>query len=411
MSNNRFDKIKKAQLITPTHTTTSTNTFSSTNEIDINKLVNYVDSDGNTNDDIFGLVTEESILNLAKGIEESGFKTAIEVWRLDDGKYMIYSGHRRFSAAKYLGYTKVKCDIYDYPQSEEERRLQFLRANIHTRGSIKATTEGGDIYIAKQIKYLENILRKQGIKSQTEIDKIVCKEFNAKKNTVWKYKSLLKACDELIEAESKGHILIEQAASICVFNKQDQKTIVTAIMDYVDKGTKFVGKDLDALVKKLHEADNIQDKDVHNNVSISDVSSFIADILVKTQEENKEEEPKQIKVKNLATYDKYSLRINSLKKDIINNRINDLKPEEVKNLIYEFDNVKDLLDTQYLFSELMSGIYNGIEIHNDTIIDEKDLSKFNLVQLKKLQEIYEDVKGFENIIAQINTAETNLKAE
>jgi ParB-like nuclease domain. len=150
-------------------------------EISIDLLVDYIDSDGVGNDYVFGPVTDDSISNLAKGIEEVGFKTAVEVWELsgeDSGKFMIYSGHRRVAAMKYLKKEKVKCDVYPYPKNEIDRRLQFLRANIHSRGSIKASAEGGDIYIAHQIKYLENILRKQGIKSQAQIDNIVCDEFN-----------------------------------------------------------------------------------------------------------------------------------------------------------------------------------------------------------------------------------------
>ena len=245
MANDFFSNVKKVSLKQEQERETKVEPLNADREIPIDNLVDYIDSDGIGNDYVFGPVTEDSILNLAKGIEEVGFKTAVEVWKLtgdDAGKFMIYSGHRRVAAMKYLKNSSVKCDIYPYPEDEIDRRLQFLRANIHSRGSIKASAEGGDIYIAHQIKYLENILRKQGVRSQAQIDNIVCDEFNAKKNTVWKYKSLLKACDELVEAEREGIILIEQAASICSYDKESQRIIVKAIKDAVKNGRKFIGK-------------------------------------------------------------------------------------------------------------------------------------------------------------------------
>ena len=74
-------------------------------DIPIESLIDYMDSDGIDNNYVFGPVTNESVANLAKGIEEVGFKTAVEVWELtgdDAGKFMIYSGHRRVAAMKFL---------------------------------------------------------------------------------------------------------------------------------------------------------------------------------------------------------------------------------------------------------------------------------------------------------------------
>jgi hypothetical protein len=96
-----------------------------------------------------------------------------------------------------------------------------------------------------------------------------------KKNTVWKYKSLLKACDELIEAEREGVILIEQAASICSYDKDSQKIIVKAIMDAVKNGHKLLGKDVDKLLKQLHSTDDF-DKSYDDSIRQAKISSLIA---------------------------------------------------------------------------------------------------------------------------------------
>lgn len=373
-------------------------------EIPIKSLIDYIDSDGIDNDYVFGPVTAESVSNLAKGIEEVGFKTAVEVWELtgdDAGKFMIYSGHRRVAAMKSLNKDSVKCDVYPYPEDELDRRLQFLRANIHSRGSIKAASEGGDIYIAHQIKYLENILRKQGIKSQAQIDAIVCEEFNAKKNTVWKYKSLLKACDELVEAERDGIILIEQAASICSYDKDSQKIIVNAIKDAVKSGHKLLGKDIDKLIKQLH-GDVDFDTNFDESIRQAKVSSLIAALFSTKMDDNTDEQVKVEDKKIVSLFDRYSSKFTSIRENIQKNRLDDLKPNEIKCLIEENNDLTLLLENAYVFSELMAGRYKGKEVFSDTTIDDADLARFNTVQLKKLIVAYGKIDNLNNFVNQIS---------
>lgn len=410
MANDFFSKVKKVSLEqdqgteirNETLTEKRTEFKNADRELPIDSLIDYVDSDGIDNDYVFGKVTYDSISNLAKGIEEEGFKTAVEVWKLDgenSGKYMIYSGHRRVAAMKYLKKKNIKCDVYPYPENEIDRRLQFLRANIHSRGSIKAASEGGDIYIAHQIKYLENILRKKGIKSQAQIDNIVCDEFNAKKNTVWKYKSLLKACDELIEAESQGIILIEQAASICSFDMDSQKIIVKAIINATKDGRKLLGKDIDKLIKQIKNDGNF-DRNFDEPILQAKVSSIIAALF--SSDDKKEMDSFIQEKKDISLFDRYALKFSTISKNILNNKLDDLKPSEIKSLISENDNLKVLLENAFVFSELMSGRYKGKEVFSDTKIDEADLDRFNSNQLKKLITAYEKATNLGNIVNQIS---------
>lgn len=410
MANDFFSNVKKVSLKQEQERETKVEPLNADREIPIESLVDYIDSDGIGNDYVFGPVTENSILNLAKGIEEVGFKTAVEVWELtgdDAGKFMIYSGHRRVAAMKYLKHKHIKCDIYSYPEDEIDRRLQFLRANIHSRGSIKASSEGGDIYIAHQIKYLENILRKQGVKSQAQIDNIVCDEFNAKKNTVWKYKSLLKACDELVEAEREGIILIEQAASICSYDKESQKIIVKAIKDAAKNGRKFLGKDIDKLLKQLRSDDDF-DRNFDEPILQAKISSLIA-ALFSAKAEEEEPAPEKVEIKkNISLFDKYYLKFSAIRKTIQSNKFDELKPSEIKSLIAENNDVKMLLENAYLYSELMAGKYKDKEVFSDTKIDDADLLRLSPDQLKKLMIAYSNVGNLTNIVNQISTVQAQL---
>ena len=374
-------------------------------EIEIENLMEYVDTDGIETDYILGPISEESISNQVERIRESGFRRAVDVWELDGeykGMYMIISGFLSVAAVKALGETKVKCDVYPYPDNELDRRLQFLRANIHSRGSIKASEEVGDIYIARQIKYLEDILRKKGIKGN--INQRICEEFNVKRNTVWKYKSLLRACDELLKAEAEGHICIEQAAAICRYNKEDQKAIVKVIEDVISKGHILNGKDIDKLTKQLRETKSDEE------VATTDLQERAARIISNIINDKKEiEEPSVLDFeenkdrKSMMVYDKYLLRISQIKNDVNHNCLNSLKPAEVENLMREHEALGKSLARAHLFSELMAGYYKGSPIGNGTKIDSDDLRSLNPLQMHKL------TKAYEKILDQLRTIQTEQR--
>ena len=227
----------------------------------------------------------------------------------------------------------------------------------------------------------------------------LCDEFNAKKNTVWKYKSLLKACDELIEAESQGIILIEQAASICSFDMDSQKIIVKAIINATKDGRKLLGKDVDKLIKQIKNDGNFN-RNFDEPILQAKVSSIIAALF--SSDDKKEMDSSIQEKKDISLFDRYALKFSTISKNILNNKLDDLKPNEIKSLISENDNLKILLENAYLFSELMSGRYKGKEVFSDTKIDEADLDRFNSNQLKKLILAYEKATNLGNIVNQIS---------
>ena len=369
-------------------------------EIPIDNIVGYVDSDGTKNDDIFGPITDESLSSLVSGIKEFGFRTAIEVWKLENGKYMVYSGHRRLKAMQLLGYKTIKCDIYDYPEKETERRLLFLRANILTRGSINAASEGGSIYITRQIEYLENILRKEGIK-KNEIADAVMEEFNCKRVTIWKYKALANACDELIEAESKGYILLNQASSLSVFNKDDQKVIVRAIVQSSDSGKPLTGKDINQLIKKLHYSQEVIDFQGEHSVENETASIISAIVGEKASKESPLADDKQVKADNNSTYEKYSKKFSCVLKELEHNKADNLEAEYITKLIDQSKDVEKALMNTLVFVNLMNGKYKNSKVNEKTIIDPDDISSFNYNQIYKLQNKY---KNYPKIVSQFDTS-------
>lgn len=108
-------------------------------------LVSYRD-----NDKIFGATDEENVAGLAFTIRKEGLNSPINVWKREDGSYVIYGGHRRTNAVLYNvkyhgGDNMIPCFVENYPKSEFERIRKFLDSNLESRGGIKGIAEDDSI--------------------------------------------------------------------------------------------------------------------------------------------------------------------------------------------------------------------------------------------------------------------------
>ena len=81
------------------------------------------------NEDIFGL---EDIDYLAENINEDGFMGAIEVYALDNGRYEISSGHRRYLAMKQLGKDTIPCIVTENVDDVTKSK-HLIKSNILNR--------------------------------------------------------------------------------------------------------------------------------------------------------------------------------------------------------------------------------------------------------------------------------------
>ncbi len=410
-----------------------------TSDLPITSLTGYVDSDGVTNDYLFSPVTDESVKNLAEGIKKEGFKGSINVWKLtgeNKGKYMIFSGHRRAKAMQLLNKTEVRCSVYDLPEKEVDRRRQFLGANIYSRGSANATVEGGDIYIARQMKYLENILILEGITSKMEINASIASEFNTSKNKVWRYKTLLSASPKLLEAEEKGIIPLAEAATISLFDEETQNNIIDAANRVAAEDKPFSRNELDNLIKKVKDiqkfsteenedviSEELLGSSIKNLVSsIVDVKIFKNDFSVAGEITTEEKKEKDINTsgsesKNkLTVYDKYNIRMKSLWSDVDHGKLKTLKPKEIKELQEQNEQLQVKLKIAYLYSELMAGLYNGHTVDSQLTVSDEDLELLTLKQVREIKAIYKkaehDGNGtFDSILSQFANREAEMKRE
>ncbi len=190
-------------------------------QIKISDLIEHKD-----NEYLFGGNDEESIQNLVEGIRKDGFKGAILVWDMQNGTYMIFSGHRRKRAMEALGRTKIPCFIYPYPEEESDRRRLLLGSNIYTRGSIDAAVR--HIYIARQIRHLRETLKMEGFTGNYK--KRLAEEFGTSESKIQRYEALLNCSDRILEAEDQGIIPMAQASSLSVLSMEEQDKILDAVL-------------------------------------------------------------------------------------------------------------------------------------------------------------------------------------
>lgn len=74
--------------------------------------------------------TEGDANRLLTSIKQYGIENPISVSELDDGRYIIIDGHRRYICAQKLGYTEIPCRIYPHlANAELETRRYEIQNN------------------------------------------------------------------------------------------------------------------------------------------------------------------------------------------------------------------------------------------------------------------------------------------
>lgn len=161
---------------------------------------------------------------LAKNIEEDGFMGAIEVVKLDDDKYEILSGHRRFEAMKLLKRKTIPAIITEGIDDVSKSR-KLLAANINNR-ELTAMDRARAINY-----YVDKVAKPSGSK---DVIADASNFFNISQSSVKNYRRLTKYSKELQAVLEEGLIsytgLVEDAHK---FTKEEQDEIAAQIRQAV----------------------------------------------------------------------------------------------------------------------------------------------------------------------------------
>lgn len=257
--------------------------------IDIDKLKEHPD-----NEFLFGM---QGIEHMKRGIEKNGWKGAIEVWELKDGTFLIYSGHRRVRAAKELGWTKIRCFVYPYPEREETRRRELLGANLFGRNSINAEDP---IHTARQIAYHRKTIemeRENGIydgNSDTRAE--LASWFGTSDSQIYRYESLLNLEESLQDAVENKQLQFAQASSMASMSKDKQLKCFDAINELKrQRGTDNITRnDVQKIINHIKKFDE-------EEVDTTENTEIIEKVFTPAQTEKKEEVSEQIPGQNSIT--------------------------------------------------------------------------------------------------------------
>lgn len=278
MSNNRRDK--KSTVNSLKKIAGQLNTEGVPKILKIESLVDHPD-----NDYVFGM-EESDIKNMAEGIKQNGFRGAIEVWDLKNGKYMIYSGHVRKEGVVYNGGDEIRSFVYDYPDSETVRRRLFLGANIYGRNKLDINDP---IHTARQVAYHRETLKKEGINK--DLRSILAGEFGVSESNIQRYESILNLTPEIQEKTETGELPITVAAAMGSMDEETQEETVKGIEGLVQKFGKdaITRNDMTQIIKEVKKTGDVEGAVEKTAIKIKEKNTQDDENEVIIEEELKEE--------------------------------------------------------------------------------------------------------------------------
>ena len=170
------------------------------------------------NEQIFNM---DGIEQLADTIKKEGFSGSIEVIALGNGKYQIYSGHRRYRAVRSLGYPTIPCTIEEKP-SETLLMRKLLSSNIQTRKMLP-------LDYARAIAEYEKILKAEGFKGDKRAE--IARFFNTSGGQIYRYMAISKMIPRLQVMTNEPEFPYTAFLDANKFNKSQQELLADKI-DY-----------------------------------------------------------------------------------------------------------------------------------------------------------------------------------
>lgn len=230
---NRF--AKKQEAVSLRDLTSREMPSQNTSEIVADLSLDLLDFDEN-NEFLFGYHDLERIKNT---IDESKLTAPPIVYKKDDGRYLIASGHTRVKALKELGKKKVTCQIMALPGNEDQIKKNLIYLNTQRREA--------PLYIARNISEYEKILRREGFKGS--MDQELAKQFGYKKTMLYRYKKILSLPKELQELCAYDEIawygLIDNYTSI---PEEKYNVFVNEVLSILDEEGHVSNKQVEDLI-------------------------------------------------------------------------------------------------------------------------------------------------------------------
>ena len=176
----------------------------------------------------YKVIDNEEMQNLVDSINERGILTPLTVRKISGTEYEIISGHRRFYAAKKLGFELIPAFIYAV--SRDEAAIMLVDSNLHREHILPSER-------AFAYKLKAEALKHQGKRSDlTSVQvapKLATEQIGVtesiSKDTVKRYIRLTYLIPELLELVDEEKIALTPAVELSYLNEVEQADLVEEI--------------------------------------------------------------------------------------------------------------------------------------------------------------------------------------
>ena len=235
---------------------------------------------------------DEEMAALIEDIKENGIFNPIIVNKIDDGKFMILSGHRRVHAARALGMRDVPCIVQEY--DDVKAASVVVGSNLLNREKILPSER------AAAYKLKMDVLRQQGRRTDltssqietklesTRTDEIIAQEEGVSRAQVQRYVRLNTLIPELLEKVDNDEIPVNAGVIISSLTETAQKRV----LDVLAETGKTLTLDNSQKIKGLKNYTKQEIRDVLNPPKIKKEKAPKKVVEVKT-DQKEEEKPEE----------------------------------------------------------------------------------------------------------------------
>jgi len=172
----------------------------------------------------YKVIDNEEMQNLVDSINERGILTPLTVRKISGTEYEIISGHRRFYAAKKLGFEMIPAFIYEL--TYEEAVIAMVDANLQREHILPSEKAYAYKMKLDALKHQGQTSAQVGQKWSVEQ---VAEDTPDSRSQVQRYIRLTNLIPDLLELVDEGKIALTPAVELSYLNEVEQADLVEEI--------------------------------------------------------------------------------------------------------------------------------------------------------------------------------------
>ncbi len=172
----------------------------------------------------YKVIDNEEMQNLVDSINERGIITPLTVRKISGTEYEIISGHRRFYAAKKLGFEMIPAFIYEL--TYEEAVIAMVDANLQREHILPSEKAHAYKMKLEALKHQGQTSAQLGQKWSVEQ---VAEDSPDSRSQVQRYIRLTNLIPDLLDLVDEGKIALTPAVELSYLNEVEQADLVEEI--------------------------------------------------------------------------------------------------------------------------------------------------------------------------------------